>query len=167
MDINELYLHQFKSFLLKAKLHGYAGGDRLKIRSSDFSKKYLYEEDEFSYEDRYFGEFVDMGQEIVRYKGIPVWGMSYRGGIFSLYDDNKQKVFNFLRLALNEVDNQLPIRGPSLYQNGTYTYKNCTLGDLMSFTGHEEIWEGNEQICFRYYLGGMIRGRYNKEMKVI
>ncbi len=33
MDINELYLHQFKSFLLKAKLHGYAGGDRLKIRS--------------------------------------------------------------------------------------------------------------------------------------
>ena len=122
MDINELYLHQFKSFLLKAKLHGYAGGDRLKIRSSDFSKKYLYEEDEFSYEDRYFGEFVDMGQEIVRYKGIPVWGMSYRGGIFSLYDDNKQKVFNFLRLALNEVDNQLPIRGPTLYQNGTYTY---------------------------------------------
>lgn len=43
MDINELYLHQFKSFLLKAKLHGYAGGDRLKIRSSDFSKKYLKE----------------------------------------------------------------------------------------------------------------------------
>lgn len=167
MDIKELHFYQFKSFLLKAKLHGYAGGDKLKIRSNDLSKKYSYEESEFSYEDRYFGEFVDMGQEIVRYKGIPVWGMSYRGGIFSLYDNNKEEVFNFLRLALNQIDNQLPIRGPTLYQNGAYIYKNCISGDLMSFTGHEEIWKVNEQICFRYYLGGMIRGKYNKTMIVI
>lgn len=65
-----------------------------------------------------------------------------------------------LRPALMKVGEDtfvIPVRGPSKFQNGEYTYTfNCE-GNIENFVGTEEIYK-NEKLIYQLHChGGMIK----------
>jgi len=53
------------------------------------------------------------GQEIVYYSGVPIWGMSYAGGVSQgILDKEMKNVYAFLGQALREIPIEAPFRGP-------------------------------------------------------
>jgi hypothetical protein len=157
----DLSLAALKAFLVEAKRRTFAGEVR---RSTPlrppYSRNYEYDSDGFRYEDQYFGEHVDVGQEIVWFKGFPIWGMGYRGGMMPEFMSIRGPAFAFLREALRNPDPELPLRGPHSYAGDTFVYTNAVDGDITAFTGDERVTRGNDLVCFRKYVGGLIAGKF-------
>lgn len=166
MEIIKFNDEEFITFLNDAKKEGYAGGDKQKIRKDDYSRHYYYERSLFRYHDTYYGNLADCGREVVYFKGRPIWGMNYHGGVFEDYDECAKDIFDFLREALSLPPREFPVRGPKVYLNPKFTYLNRYYGDILNFFGEETIVSNEyaEQVYLKHYLGGLIRDR---EYKVI
>ena len=52
-----------------------------------------------------------------------------------------------------------PARGPHKFHSGKWKYENKWKGNIEGFIGEENIYFGNEKICFRNYLGGLIKNK--------
>lgn len=136
------------------------------LQKNLLSKNYLYAVDDFRYEDQYYGEYLDVGQETVWYRGIPIWGMTYRGGIHKEYDIDKEEAFDFLKIALQNPEKHFPTRGPHWNIDGAYRYLNVPEGDILAFSGKEFVFKHEQEICFRSYLGGIIYDKFNRNMLI-
>ena len=99
MIIETIDLKALCEFLIEAKKNSYAGEGARSPSKCILSKNYLYTKGDFRYEDQYFGEYLDVGEEIVWFKEIPVWGMGYRGGMFEEYRHLSEETFKVLRKA--------------------------------------------------------------------
>lgn len=164
--LQELDVTALSEFLYDAKRSTFANDAPRSQSKSILSKNYIYEKNDFKYEDQYFGEIIDVGEEIVWFKEIPVWGMGYRGGIKLDFIEQKIEVFNFLRLALQSPVPSIPIRGPNEFIKGNLCYINNVNGDITSFTGLEYISRNGSEVYSRNYIGGLIYGKYNINMKL-
>lgn len=162
----KLYRQELCDFLVLAKQNTFAKDVPKAESKCLLSKNYVFEVSGFRYEDQYFGEHIDVGQEIVWYQSIPVWGMGYRGGIRQEFMAERDEAFKFLRKALMTPESSFPIRGPKHFQNGSYLYNNLPEGSILNFTGRETISRGGIEICFRQYVGGLIYGKRNADMFV-
>jgi len=165
--IHELPLGALCSFLVLAKRHTFAADAPRSAPKSPLSKNYLFEIDDFRYEDQYFGEFVDVGIETVWYRGVPVWGMSYRGGVVARFASIKRPLFDFLREALRQPVPDFPTRGPREYARDALTYRNDVAGDIAGFHGAEQVWLAGEPSSHRRYVGGLILGKRNPDMRLV
>ncbi len=163
----ELNIQSLCGFLVEAKQSTFAKDAPKVLSKCILSKNYVYERGDFRYEDQYFGEIVDLGEEVVWFKNIPVWGMGYRGGIYRSYLEFRRQTFNFLRSALMYPEVTLPIRGQRQYQQNEFTYFNRAKGDIISFTGEEIILRYATEIYSRNYVGGLIYGKRNADMKLV
>jgi hypothetical protein len=67
------------------------------------------------------------------------------------------EVYTFLRQALRQVDVNLPLRGPSAFQHGDFTYSQQSTGRLDHFEGSERIAFKGEEIFTLSYHGGSVR----------
>ena len=75
-------LKELAEFLVEAKKATYAGdGNEVKNIERDSAKELFYIKRGFEYRDSYFGFFSAPGQEVVRFKGKPIWAMAYSGGM--------------------------------------------------------------------------------------
>ena len=87
MDENEL-----RNFIIYAKKRGYANSSEatevIKYEKSG-AKKIIVRNGDWEYTDKYVGISNFIGQEIVYYKGKPVWSMTYHGRLNA--DDEKTK----------------------------------------------------------------------------
>ncbi len=144
-------------FLKRAKRKTFASKIVKPTKTKDKGLGYSYEERTFLYKDKYFGYFIDTGQEMVWDKGIPEWSMSYRGGMIEGHENLSKKCFSFLKECLQKMPRDFPVRGPKNYEKGDFKYENSWKGNINSFFGEEKIsWRGT-QIYFRNYLGGIIK----------
>jgi hypothetical protein len=165
MSVFELSRQHFCDFLMLAKKNTFADATAQRAQSKCLlSKNYIYEAGDFRYEDQYFGEYIDVGEEIVWYRDVPIWGMGYRGGIHSDFMDQRDEAFDFLREALKIPEPDFPVRGPKYFENDIYNYHNYPEGNIMGFMGQELICRGSTEICFRRYVGGVIYGKNNPNM---
>lgn len=142
-------------FLQRAKKATFASKTAKPIKTKDNGLEYFYEERPLTYKDRYYGYFIDTGQEMVWTNGIPIWSMSYRGGMLN-HKELSSKCFLFLKNCLQKFPINFPVRGPEKYEEGDFKYENKWNGDINSFFGEEKIFWKGEQIYFRNYLGGLI-----------
>ncbi|AOI71446.1 MULTISPECIES: DUF5680 domain-containing protein [Burkholderia cepacia complex] len=165
--IDELSMRALCSFLVEAKRHTFAADARRMPSKSPASKNYQFECGSFRYEDQYFGEIVDVGMETVWYDEVPVWGMTYRGGVYQEYVDIKHELFAFLREALRNPPLAFPTRGPENHQRGALTYANHTEGDISAFHGRETVQMDGVFVCYRRYVGGLIFGKRNPGMRLL
>lgn len=175
----EINLKELGEFLVKAKRSCYAGNGKKEIMP-DGSKRLIFQEDDFWYEDNYDGFYRASGRELVKWKredGQRIWQMVYCGGMHLMHWENKRyakKVFNFLKKALMEVTSDKPFRGPEHYRfwgEGTenygqfmdneFSYYTRTEGNIIEFMGNEGI-ESKKYRSTRIYLfkknymGGLI-----------
>ncbi len=64
-----------------------------------------------------------------------------------------------LRTALSKVGEDstvLPLRGPSHFENGEYTYTFISNGTIENFTGIEQVFKGEKLIFELHCHGGNI-----------
>jgi len=160
-------LKELAKFLVKAKKQTYAGeGKEITPQRPGF-KELEYSENDYDYRDSYSGFFYAPGQEIVRFKGVPIWSMSYSGGMKKEYHEDvefAEKVFTFLKKALFKITEDIPFRGPKHLKEGDFEYINEVEGDITNFKGHEKILFKGKEVFSQDYIGGLIVHRRLNEI---
>lgn len=155
----EFNLIQLAKFLVKAKTQTYAGeGQEITAQRPGFTEL-EFKEGDLEYRDSYSGFFQAPGQEVVRYKGKPIWVMAYSGGMEKKYHGDAEfaeKTFSFLKQALLRVEESSPYRGPDNLKEGDYEYINRVEGDITNFRGQEQILYKGEKVFTQDYIGGLI-----------
>ena len=145
-------------FLNEANKATYANKTAPKVAPSRLkSEDYHFEKDGLIYHDTYFGGRDFIGEEIIYENEKPVWGTNYFGFVLDEKVSEKD-VYDFLRKALmQEYDDAIPVRGPSNFSADDKEYRFVADGDLVSFSGKEEILFG-EKVVYRCLIhGGMIK----------
>lgn len=149
---------KLKDFLLKANLPHANGTTQMKTVENG-SRTINFSDGDFSMEDNFFGGEPYGGQQVVFYKHEPAWICVYYGRVLetSLSAD---KVYDFLREALQHPDSTKPQRGPASYQKGTLEYQNDLHGGLAEYFGREVILEHGKEIYWAKYMGGLVDQRF-------
>lgn len=145
-----------RQFLIETKKGGFGAGDNKKwIKEKDDSTTIPFKSGDFRMDDNFFGGEPWGGREVVFFKGKPVWIMVMYGSVDSSFNDFKT-VYKFLQKSLLNQPEDLPLRGPKLFQEDDFVYKNKTEGDLENFIGEEVIYKNNKQIYKTKYMGGLV-----------
>ncbi len=72
-------LDTLEAFIVRAKAATYVGGAASLLPYRLGSKDLQFAEGDWAYHDSYLGESDFIGQEIVYYRRVSVWGMNYFG----------------------------------------------------------------------------------------
>lgn len=155
MEISEIELRQF---LATAKKNTYAVGNKNTLPERKDFDELEYSKGDFYYRDSYYGFFRAPGQEIVRFKGKPIWAMSYNGGMRDGFGDVEfaKQTYGFLKKVLGMVEENLPYRGPPRVGDGDFLYTNSVEGNLVEFIGKEIIFYKGKEVFIQDYMGGLI-----------
>jgi len=144
------------TFLLDAKLHGYASaGERDETQMEDGGKCLRYRMGEYLYQDIYYGSNPFVGEELVFKNGIAVWTMNYYGLVLDP-SDSAGEVYRFLQEAMRLVKAERPFRGPETHQNGDWEYQDFSQGDLDCYNGEEKIFFQKRLVYRLHYHGGKV-----------
>ncbi|MDE0047141.1 MAG: DUF5680 domain-containing protein [bacterium] len=148
-------------FLATAKRNTYAGSDDDTTMPNPLlaqSMQLEFREGDWFYRDIYYGLARFSGLEAVFRSGKPVWTMAYSGGVDSNVDvDEAQRVYRFLRSALRNLPEAFPVRGPSVFRDAELDYRLTWNGDLVAFSGHEEIRKAEYSLYALTFAGGVLR----------
>jgi hypothetical protein len=154
-------LNKLAKFLVIAKKATYASADSSNIKSERPRHKELeYSDGLFYYRDSYVGFFQAPGMEEVRLgkEGETVWTMAYSGGMLPEFQKDvkmAKDTFNFLKKALALVHEEMPYRGPNIFEEGNWKYMNEVTGDIKRFNGYERILFNNKEVFTQEYIGGL------------
>ena len=151
-------LSELKKFLTLANKAGYASGNRKSLtKEKNHSTSISFKSDVWEFHDNYFGGEPYGGREVIFYKGRSVWMMVYYGSV-----DNSikpEKIYPFLQKALGLFPEDYPYRGPAVFEEDGFIYKNNWSGEINSFLGKEVIIKDNKEIYSASYIGGLIDQR--------
>lgn len=141
-------------FLIEAKASTYASGGSTITPTRPGSKDYLYEKGDFAYRDSYFGSRDFTGQEIVYFRGTPLWTMNYLGK--TLWSPLGESYIACLRGALASAPLDSPYRGPARFSLAPYEYSRSLNGGLRRFSGKETITREGKTVYELTFEGGAI-----------
>jgi len=121
-------------------------------------KDYDLADGDWRYHDSYAGSEWAPGREVVFFQDLPIWCMSYQGQtIENLSKDFVEKTFEFLKMALQNFDNNTPFRGPKKFKKGDYEYTFKFKGDYQYFTGREAVKYKGKKVFFQDVMGTLIK----------
>ncbi|MGL5822973.1 MAG: DUF5680 domain-containing protein [Sarcina sp.] len=144
-------LDDIKNFLCRAKRETYAGHG-CEIKSSRPNSHDLeYKEGNLRYIDSYLGSKNFIGEEAIWINNKAFWGMNYKGRVIC-----DKFSGSFLKEVLFAVTEDMPYRGPRIYEKGEFIYQCMVDGHFDSFIGKEEIYLNNEKIYECIFHGGLI-----------
>jgi hypothetical protein len=100
-----------------------------------------------------------IGQEMIYHEEQPFWSMAYGGGLLSLQPSGQEmaEVYGFLQAAMRLVEPERPFRGPHIFRQADFEYRDESQGDVSSFSGVETISRAGLAVYRLHYLGGLIR----------
>jgi hypothetical protein len=156
---------EFLNFLREAKISSYAaqGDSASTLPLLPGSKQLEYQVGEFCYRDIYVGMEQFCGQEIIYQAGKPIWSMVYSGGLLPASNpsapalSNIVSTYSFLREALRQVPNGLPLRGPVMLSKQDLKYLCTVNGAITRFDGVEQIFSAGERTYELHFSGGMLQ----------
>jgi hypothetical protein len=151
---DELY-----NFILRATSATYAGsGSYEKVAERPGFLEMVYQDGKWHYRDSYTGFYRSSGSEVVRYHDQIVWASNYCGGMAKGKETMAIETFHFLKKAmLAKPKDKQSFRGPDYYQEGMYEYSYTQRGDVLSFSGYEEITKNGVPIFSHEIIGGVIK----------
>lgn len=151
MNVKNVNLDELKKFLMRANMP-HATGTAKTVTESDGSRTIEYSEGEYRMHDNFFGGEPYGGRLVVFYKEKPLFLEVYYGQTTQPAD----RVYDFLREALQHPDEYNPFRGPAEYKKGSLTYKSTTDGDVTNHTVKEYIYDGDEEVYWAVVIGGLV-----------
>lgn len=146
-------LRQYLSLLAR---EGYAVSDGGK--NPDGSATIHHKQGPWRTVDTYFGGEPYGGNEVVFHENRAVWMMVYYGAVEQETDDVRG-VYDFLKAALADTDEQFPVRGPRHLVRKALTYVNDWQGGLERFSGTERILTSGREVYSATYSGGLVDQR--------
>jgi hypothetical protein len=153
---DELY-----AFISRASAATYAGGGSYeKVVERPGFLEMVYRDNNWHYRDSYTGFYRSSGSEVVRYQNRVVWVSNYCGGMAKGKETLASEVFNFLKKAmLAKPSNKQSSRGPDHFEEGVWQYSYQQKGDVLSFSGYEEITKDGTPVFSHEIIGGIIVGK--------
>ena len=153
---------KLEEFYSTATLSTYAGGGNyIKSLRKGF-KELEYKDGDWYYRDSYTGFYRSGGQEVIYFKEVPVFVVSYRGGMIEDHLHNlsfTNETFNFLKKALSQKEDNFTPRGPEKFQSGDFVYQAKWEGNIEGFKGIEEIAYKGTIVFTHDFFGGIIIGK--------
>lgn len=150
---------ELKKFLVDFAKNGYAAGnEKAWKKETNGSTSIKYKSGKWSVHDNFFGGEPFGGREIVFFEKNPIWIMVYYG-LITPEEMDINHIYEFLRKALSHVSPEAPLRGPELYNEDAFTYKNTWTGDIDTFSGKEIIEKDNKIVFATQYIGGLVNER--------
>lgn len=150
-------------FLAKAHRNTYAAPKEIKLKHRildliEGHKCYYFTDGDWEYYDMYAGSTWAPGREVILYKKIPEWAMSYQGQTTKEAKNNEDLVFEFLKRALRNCPEDMPFRGPKFFKGDVFKYTFDIKGDYDYFTGRESIQliKTGQELFFQNVMGERI-----------
>ena len=144
-------LSELKSFIMNAN-KPHATGKAKTTKEADGSRTIVYEKGDYRMHDNFFGGEPYGGRLVVFYQEQPLFLEVYYGQTTRPADP----IYDFLREALQFPDEDNPFRGPIEYKKGSLTYKSTTEGDVKNHTVKEYIYDGDDEIYWAVFIGGLV-----------
>lgn len=144
-------------FIEEASLNTYANPDAktipVPLRSG--CDEFLYQSGDWKYHDSYAWKKDGGGEEIVYFKGEPIWVMNYYGYLIGKPD--AKEIYRFLHVALQKRHATLPVRGDT-YEESNLRYEvEYEKNSIENFHGVERIRQNEELVYECYVHGGFVR----------
>lgn len=156
-------LRELQKFLKESGKADYASSDSKGWRKEkDGSTTIEYKSEDWKFQDNFFGGEPYGGRTVVHFKERPVWMFIYYGQVEPFVKDI-QKVYDFLKAALNADPENKIFRGPKKFIQGEFKYKNSWRGNLERFLGEEIKYHKGKEIYRAKYMGGLVDQRKDKE----
>lgn len=156
MEWNE---SQLTEFIVEASRNTYADPNAKTVETPyrPGCEEYLYESGDWRYLDSYAWIRDGGGEEVVYFKGKPVWVMNYYGYIVG--NPDTKAVYASLHRALALRHAVLPVRGSKLeeMENGLRYEVVLTRTEIGNFIGSEQIFERDTLVYEAYFHGGFVR----------
>jgi hypothetical protein len=156
--MQDLSLEQLDAFIVKAKVATYIGDGATSPSCRLGSHDLEFRDGEFAYLDSYFGGTDFIGQEVVYYKGEPVWAMNYYGCILRPEMIGAAEAGRIIQQSLRAMYREGRFLGGFEYDAGDGVYTDTNEGDVASFTGKEWITRERARVYELVYHGGLIKG---------
>lgn len=149
---------QLYDFILRASSATYAGGGEYeKVAERPGFLEMVFHDGDWHYRDSYTGFYRSSGSEVVRYQNQVIWVSNYCGGMAKGKESLASETFNFLKKAmLAKPKDKQSFRGPDYLKEGDYEYSYLQKGDVLSFSGYEEIKKDGILIFSHEIIGGII-----------
>lgn len=147
--------NKLQEFLVKAHQATYASGEKAKANANG-ADQFNYADGDFEYIDTYYGGEDFIGTEVIKEKGVPVWGMSYYGFIMS-DRVSSEEVFKFLQKMLAKTKPGMLVRGPQSFKQKEWSYRYSYKGSFSNFTAHEVVKYKGKKIHQARFNGGRVK----------
>jgi hypothetical protein len=155
--MQEIVLEQLEAFVVKAKAATYVGDGEESPSCRPASHDLQFQGGDFAYLDSYFGGVDFIGEEVVYYKGEPVWAMNYYGRILEPGMISAAEAGQIIKQSLTEMYKEGRFLGGFLHDTGNGVYHDTSEGDVTSFTGKEWITRQGAIVYDLVYHGGLIK----------
>jgi len=154
MDVS---FERLESFIVEAKAVTYVGDGEKSPSSRPKSVDLRYAAGEFAYHDTYFGDADFVGEEVVTFRGQPVWAMNYYGRILEPALITPAEVGKILKEGLTAMYREGRFLGGFEHDTGSGVYVDTSEGDARAFGGKEWITREGVTVYQLVYHGGLIR----------
>ena len=150
-------LEQLEAFIVKAKAATYVGGGDKSESCRPKSHDLKFQDGDFAYLDSYFGGIDFIGEEVVYYKGEPVWAMNYYGRILRPEMIEAVEAGQIIKQGLSAMYREGRFLGGFEYDTGDGVYNDTSEGTVTAFTGKEWITREGVIVYDLIYHGGLIK----------
>ena len=148
---------ELQTFIVQAKAATYAGDGGSSMPSRTGSHDLRFSAGDFEYLDSYLGDADFLGQEVVHWRGQPLWGMNYYGYLLQPQRLDAASAGQLIKRALTHLYDEDRFLGGFTFQHDGWTYTDQTTGDVARFSGTEHITSADGTRCYRLdYHGGRI-----------
>ena len=151
-------VQELEVFIVKAKAATYVGDGEKADSCRPGSHDLIFEEVPFFYLDSYFGGTDFIGQEVVYYKGEPVWAMNYYGRILVPDLITAAEAGRMIKESLSKMyTEENRFLGGFEHVAGNLHYTDTSQGEVSSFRGKEWISCDTIKVYELDYHGGLIK----------
>ncbi len=150
-------LEQLHTFILHAKAATYIGSGAQSPSTRPASHDLRFSAGNFAYIDSYFGGSDFLGEEIVYFAGLPVWGENYYGRLLHPDLIQADQVGQILKEGLSRMYATGRFLGGWQHTTPLGVYTDASQGDLTAFTGVEWVERHGLRLYELNYHGGLIR----------
>jgi hypothetical protein len=152
-----LSLERLEAFIITAKAATYAGNGKKVEPTRPGSIDLSYEDGDLLYRDSYFGAGDFIGEEVVWYRGEPIWAMNYYGYILVPEELSPEESGKVIKESLTALYSEGRFLSGFKHQTSLGIYIDTNVGDVSNFHGLEWTERGGQRLYELRYHGGLIR----------
>ena len=150
-------LDELEAFIVAAKAAAYVGDGTPAAPLRPGSHDLDHSGGDFAYHDTYFGGSDFAGEEVVYWRGAPVWAENYFGHILEPELITAERAGQVIKSSLTRLYAEGRFLGGFESSDGDCAYYDASTGNAAWFQGRERIVRGDRTVYELYYHGGLIR----------